>query len=482
MATVSNLREVSVGELAFSLKRTIETAFGLVRVRGELSGLKRAASGHVYFALKDDAAVLDAVAWRGTAARFAFRPEDGLEVVCTGKLTTYPGRSRYQIVVERMEPAGAGALMALFEERKRRLEAEGLFDPARKRPLPYLPETIGIVTSPTGAVIRDILHRLAERFPRRVVVWPVLVQGEGAAEQVAAAIRGFDALPRGGPIPRPDLLIVARGGGAVEDLWAFNEEAVARAAASCRIPLISAVGHETDTTLIDFVADRRAPTPTAAAEIAVPVRRDLLLQTGGLGERLLHGVGRLLKDQRRHVDALGRGLTDPRHAVTLAAQRLDDQSERLERASSLRLERLGGRLGQAALGLRPPRQTLAEARLRLEARAGALADLARDRLARAEFRLGRTADLERLHGMTEARLAAARAAFDARAGLLESLGPGQVLARGYAIVRSADTGDLLPSAEAALAEAAYEIRFHDGVVRARRDGKAEPGQGRLFDA
>ena len=315
MNAATNLPELTVSELAFALKRTIEDSFGLVRVRGELSGYKRASSGHVYFALKDEQATLDAVLWRGSASKLSFVPEDGLEVVCTGRLTTYPGRSRYQLVVDRMEPAGLGALMAMLEERRRRLTAEGLFDPARKRPLPFLPEVIGVVTSPTGAVIRDILHRLADRFPRRVILWPVPVQGEGAAEQVAAAINGFSALPPDGPVPRPDVVIVARGGGSVEDLWAFNEEAVVRAAAASSIPLISAVGHETDITLIDHAADTRAPTPTAAAELAVPVRRDLLLQLGALADRQEHAVDRLIASLAR---AGGRPRARPRPAAGAA--------------------------------------------------------------------------------------------------------------------------------------------------------------------
>ena len=329
LTTVSNLAEYTVTELAFALKRTVEEAYGLVRVRGELSGFKRAASGHLYFALKDEKALIDAVAWRGSVPKLAFEPADGLEVICTGRLTTYPGRSKYQLVVERIEPAGVGALMALLEERRRLLTAEGLFDQARKRPLPFLPEVIGVVTSPTGAVIRDILHRVADRFPVRVLVWPVLVQGEGAAEQIAAAIRGFGALPMGGAVPRPDVLIVARGGGSIEDLWAFNEEAVVRAAAASPIPLISAVGHETDTTLIDHAADRRAPTPTAAAEMAVPVRRDLLLQQSDLDGRLHHAVARRLDQLAQRLDGLARGLPRPEMVLGMAAQRLDDLGERL---------------------------------------------------------------------------------------------------------------------------------------------------------
>jgi len=270
-----NLPEYSVSELSQALKRTVEDTYPYVRVRGEISGFKRAASGHLYLALKDESAVLDGVCWRGVAGRLGIRPEDGMEVVCTGKLTTYPGRSKYQIVIEAMELAGEGALLKLLEDRRKKLAAEGLFDEARKKPLPFLPDVIGVVTSPTGAVIRDILHRLNDRFPRHVLLWPVLVQGEGAAAQIAAAIEGFNRIAPGGRVPRPDVLIVARGGGSLEDLWAFNEEIVVRAAAGSVIPLISAVGHETDTTLIDYASDRRAPTPTAASEMALPVRADL---------------------------------------------------------------------------------------------------------------------------------------------------------------------------------------------------------------
>src|ERR1700726_436252 len=276
-----NVPEWTVSELSAALKRTVEDAYGYVRVRGEISGYRGPhSSGHCYFALKDEGARIDAVIWKGVFGRIRFKPEEGLEVIATGKLTTYPGRSSYQIVIDSLEPAGVGALMALLEERKKKLAAEGLFDEARKQLLPWLPDVIGVVTSPTGAVIRDILHRLQDRFPRRVLVWPVKVQGEGSAEQVAAAIRGFNALPQTGRIPRPDLLIVARGGGSLEGLWSFNEEIVVRAASASMIPLISAVGHETDITLIDFAADRRAPTPTAAAEMAGPVRSELLIQVG----------------------------------------------------------------------------------------------------------------------------------------------------------------------------------------------------------
>ena len=365
----SNRPIFTVGELSQALKRVVEGEFAWVSVRGEVSGFKRAASGHLYFSLKDSDAVLDAVCWRGVAGRLGIAPEDGLEVVATGKLSTYPGRSRYQIVVERLELSGAGALLALLEARKKALAEEGLFDEARKRALPYLPEAVGVVTSPTGAVIRDILHRLRDRFPRRVLVWPVKVQGTGAAEEIAAAIEGFNCLDAGGPIPRPAVLIVARGGGSLEDLWAFNEEVVVRAAAASEIPLISAVGHETDVTLIDLAADRRAPTPTAAAEIAVPVRADLLERTQSLDHRLGASLRRQIAERRARIEGLARGLPTARDRLTTAGQRLDDWSERLARGARGRLaaER------QAVDRLRPlrPRQLLALKRQQLAHAAGA---------------------------------------------------------------------------------------------------------------
>ena len=296
----ANLPEITVSELSAALKRTVEEAFPYVRLRGEVSGYRGPhSSGHVYFSLKDEGARIEAVIWKGVFGRLRFKPEEGLEVIATGKVTTYPGSSKYQIVIDGLEPAGVGALMALLEERKKKLAAEGLFDEERKKPLPYLPRVIGVVTSPTGAVIRDILHRLSDRFPRHVLVWPVRVQGETCAPEVAAAIAGFNALKPGGPIPRPDVLIVARGGGSLEDLWGFNEEIVARAAAASNIPLVSAIGHETDFTLIDLVADRRAPTPTAAAEMIVPVRAELIAETedlGALDRRRLRFVERLRSD------------------------------------------------------------------------------------------------------------------------------------------------------------------------------------------
>src|SRR5512146_2417271 len=306
---LNNLMEWTVSELSAALKRTVEDAYGYVRVRGEVSGFRGASpSGHCYFRLKDDKAVLEAVVWKGTFGRMRVKPEEGLDVIVSGRLTTFPGSSKYQIVIDSLEPAGIGALMKLLEERKKKLAAEGLFDEARKQLLPFLPEVIGVVTSPTGAVIRDILHRLEDRFPRRVLVWPVRVQGETSAAEVANAIRGFNALPQRGPLPRPDLIIVARGGGSLEDLWSFNEEIVVRAAAASMIPLISAVGHETDITLIDFAADRRAPTPTAAAEIAVPVRADLMTTLSNLGSRKLACWRRNVDRSRKELRLLVRAL------------------------------------------------------------------------------------------------------------------------------------------------------------------------------
>ncbi len=331
-----NSPALSVGELAGSLKRVIEGAFGKVRVRGEISGFKRHSSGHCYFSIKDEQACIDAVIWRGNANGLAFRPEDGAEVIATGKVTTYAGRSKYQVVVDRLELAGEGALMALLERRRKALAAEGLFDPQRKRALPFLPRVIGVVTSPTGAVIRDILHRLEDRCPTRVIVWPVAVQGEGASAKIAAAIRGFARLDESGAVPRPDLLIVARGGGSIEDLWAFNEEDVVRAAAESPIPLISAVGHETDTTLIDHAADRRAPTPTAAAEIAVPVRSELFAAVDEFGRRAQHCLSRMADRARERLDLTVCRWPEPQGLFAPAAQRLDEVGDRLPRSLASR--------------------------------------------------------------------------------------------------------------------------------------------------
>ncbi|MCB2101525.1 MAG: exodeoxyribonuclease VII large subunit [Rhodobacterales bacterium] len=445
--TQHNLPVLTVGEVSQEIKRTMEDRFRHLRVRGEISGFKRAASGHLYFKLKDADAVLDAVCWRGQAGRLAIRPEDGMEVIATGRVTTYPGRSSYQIVVDSLDLAGEGALLKMLEDRRRRLAAEGLFDAERKRPLPHLPRVIGVVTSPTGAVIRDILHRLHDRFPTRVLVWPVLVQGTGAAEQVAAAIRGFNALPPDGPVPRPDLIIVARGGGSLEDLMAFNEEAVVRAAADSALPLISAVGHETDTTLIDHAADLRAPTPTAAAELAVPVRRELLAQVLDDGARLEAAMARLMDGHRLRLTGLARGLPDPRRLAETAAQRLDDWSERLANALAAGLDRRRQRL--ASLSPPSPRHRLDRARERLAGESRALGMAAGHLLVRRRDRL------ERL------------------SGLLDSYSYERVLERGFALVSDA-VGQPVTRAKGLKAGQDLSIRFGDGSRAVRVTGGAAP--------
>lgn len=435
-----NAEPLSISEISQILKRTVEDRFAFVRLRGELSGVKRAASGHLYCALKDEGAVIDGVMWRGGAQRLSFRPEDGVEVVATGKLTTYPGRSKYQIVIETMEIAGEGALLALLEKTRRRLEAEGLFAPERKRALPFLSRVIGVVTSPTGAVIRDILHRLADRFPSHVLVWPVLVQGNGAAEQVAAALRGFNALDGSGSIPRPDLLIVARGGGSIEDLWAFNEEVVVRAVAASDIPVISAVGHETDTTLCDFAADRRAPTPTAAAEMAVPVRRDLAATLDEFGLRQRRCALRPVELGRERLEARVRRLPRPEVLAAQAAQRLDDLAERLRRGLADRA---------------------AASRTRLQGDSARLsAPLLRARLDRAQDRL----DAARLvPALVERPLQDSRLRLAAIARLAQQLHPERPLQRGYAMVLDAQ-GKALTTAVTARKETALVLKFRDGTL------------------
>lgn len=369
-----NSPALSVSELSGALKRTVESAFGFVRVRGEISGWKRHSSGHCYFTLKDETAAIDAVIWKGQAASLAFNPEDGAEVIATGKLTTYPGRSKYQIMVNRMELAGEGALMALLDKRRRALAAEGLFDESRKRRLPFLPKVIGVVTSPTGAVIRDILHRLEDRCPTHVIVWPVPVQGEGAASKIAEAIRGFGRIAPDGPLPRPDLLIIARGGGSIEDLWAFNEEEVVRAAAESPIPLISAVGHETDTTLIDFASDRRAPTPTAAAEMAVPVRAELAAFLAELGHRSASSLTRMAARLSERLELTGSRWPEAANLFAPLAQRVDDAGDRLPRALVQRTAH--ARADLAGVAPRLQRRLVDERVERLAERLSALARLA----------------------------------------------------------------------------------------------------------
>jgi exodeoxyribonuclease VII large subunit len=463
----TNLPEITVSELSANIKRLVEENFAYVRLRGEISGYRGPhSSGHVYFSVKDESARIDAVIWRGTFARLRFKPEEGLEVIATGKITTYPGKSSYQIVIDSLEPAGAGALMALLEERRKKLTAEGLFDEARKKALPYLPRVIGVITSPTGAVIRDILHRLADRCPCHVLVWPVRVQGETSATEVATAIAGFNALTPGGAIPRPDVLIVARGGGSLEDLWSFNEEIVVRAAAASEIPLVSAVGHETDFTLIDFVADRRAPTPSAAAEMVVPVRAELLADVRGCGARLGGSVLRFITRLRADVRGLARGLPSADTVLALPRQRLDSATARLPRALRANAHAHRVQLAKAAARLSP--STLHN-RLRWW----------RDRYASCATRL-----------QPCARAALGRVAKHL-AGLqriLTALSYQGVLARGFALVRDAG-GEPVRSAAAVAMNDALEIEFADGRVPAvatggtaahKRRAPSKPGQGSLF--
>lgn len=467
-----NVVELTVSEVSAALKRTVEDNFSYVRVRGEISGYRGPhSSGHAYFAIKDEGARLDAVIWKGVFGRMRIKPEEGLEVVVTGKITTYPGRSNYQIVVDTLEPAGLGALMMLLEERKKKLGAEGLFDQARKQLLPFLPRVVGVVTSPTGAVIRDILHRLEDRFPQHVIVWPVRVQGDGAANDIAAAIEGFNALPEDGPTPRPDVLIIARGGGSLEDLWCFNEEIVVRAAAGSMIPLISAVGHETDITLIDFASDRRAPTPTAAAEMAVPVRSELLSRIATQTRRMSACWLRGHESRRTELRAAARALPSLDMLLAIPRQRLDAASERLPRALRAnahvhhqQFARIAGRL---SLRLLTERTVQCNDRVKALAERGARAQ--KTNLARRWDRLTSAGQL------------------------LNAFSYRGVLKRGFALVRDAE-GHPLRAASSVGAGARIEIEFADGRVGATADGassspapvaKAKPrggsgGQGSLF--
>ena len=498
-APLSNIAEFSVSELSSAIKRTVEDAFGLVRLRGEISGYRGPhSSGHAYLSLKDDRARIDAVIWRGTFSNLKFKPEEGLEVVVTGRITTFPGKSSYQIVIEQLEPAGVGALMALLEERKKKFAAEGLFAPERKRPLPFWPQVVGIVTSPTGAVIRDMLHGFTERCPTRVLLWPVRVQGETCGAEVASAIRGFNALSELGPLPRPDLLIVARGGGSLEDLWGFNEEAVVRAAAESAIPLISAVGHETDWTLIDLVADARAPTPTKAAEWAVPKHSDLALRLSECTDRARRCVRRHLEKLRAEFRSAERGLPRPHTLLAVPRQRVDTAGSRL--GQSLRhfsersrarleyhsvrlnarlirspLERAADRLNRAAEGAeRCFRESVAKKRDRLS-----------DRGARLNPRLlagPAMRQRERLDALAARAAQGIRAALQRKAlemtslsQLLRSLSHRSILDRGFAIVRGAGS-EVIRRAAALKAAAALDIEFADGHVSAHYCGsEAEAG-------
>ena len=507
-----NSPEYTVSELSGAVKRVIEGEFGLIRVRGEVGRVSRPASGHLYFDLKDDRNVIAAISWKGQVARMQVRPEEGMEVVATGRMTTFPGQSKYQLIVEDVVPAGAGALMAMLEKRRLALAAEGLFDASRKKPIPFLPGVIGVVTSPSGAVIRDILHRLRDRFPRHVLIWPVAVQGQACAAEVAAAIHGFNALLPGGPIPRPDLIIVARGGGSLEDLWGFNEDIVVRAAAGSAIPLISAVGHETDTTLIDYAADLRAPTPTAAAELAVPVRLDLVAGLDSQGARLSRALATALGMRGQRLRDLGRAL--PRLETVLAGprQRLDGAVLRLAGALELavsrkrtRYEAQAGRHRPEALravlarrddrltGLQRDLNNRAERRLErvrvsLDTLASRLA-LSFDRRVRDAAR-GIAKDRDLLAGLT-ARLAAApprrfadlSTRLEALDRMRSTLGYQETLKRGYAVVWG--DGVVVTTKVAAQRAATLEVQFQDGKVSLaprpiRRQKSSEPEQGSLL--
>ncbi|MBY0530417.1 MAG: exodeoxyribonuclease VII large subunit [Xanthobacteraceae bacterium] len=436
----TNLPEISVSELSQSLKRTVEEAFPYVRLRGEVSGYRGAhSSGHVYFSLKDDSAKIDAIIWKGSFARMRFKPEEGMEVVATGKVTTYPGKSSYQIVIDALEPAGVGALMALLEERRKKLAAEGLFDETRKKPLPYLPRVIGVITSPTGAVIRDILHRLSDRFPRHVLVWPVRVQGETCGQEVANAIEGFNAMKEGGTLPRPDVLIVARGGGSLEDLWGFNDEVVVRAAAASKIPLISAVGHETDFTLLDFAADRRAPTPTAAAEMAVPVRSELIALSRDRAARLVSCWSRMIERLKTELRGLARGVPSLDSLLAMPRQRFDACAAALPRA--LRANAHAHRVEFSKIAARHSPHSIS---------------------ARCErFRERLETNVARSLRARDHLLKNARAQLASLGQLLNAFSHKSVLERGFALVRGAD-GHPIRSVAVASPGAALEIEVKDG--------------------
>ena len=461
----TNATLYSVSELAFALKRTIESAYGFVRLRGELSKVTFHGNGHVYLDLKDEKASVSGIIWKGSVRGLGIRPQTGLEVIVTGKITTYPGRSQYQMIIETMEPAGVGALLAQLERLKTKLAAEGLFETARKRPLPAMPAVIGVVTSPTGAVIRDILHRISDRWPCRVIVWPVVVQGDQAAAQVRAAIEGFAALPPIGPVPRPDLIIVARGGGSVEDLWPFNDEALARAVAACAVPVVSAVGHETDTTLIDFVSDRRAPTPTAAAEIVTPVFADLAASLADYKRRMIQCGGRMMDLSRARLGAAAGRLPRLQDLLAYANQRLDLASGRLGAALTANVAAHRHQLTTASAALKPHLLTAS-----ITARAASLSVLDRRLTPLVRRNLAQSAD--RLVNLDKLRL---------------SLDPDRPLSRGFARIERAD-GHLAHSAGALGSGETVKLVFHDGARAAVIDGigprKARPlgkvEQGSLF--
>jgi len=434
-----NAPEFSVSELSSVLKRMIEGEFSNVRIRGEVGRVSRPASGHLYFDLKDDKSVIASVTWKGQASKLVTQPEEGLEVVATGKITTFAGQSRYQMIVSEMSVAGIGALMAQLEKRKKKLEAEGLFDKSIKKEIPYLPEIIGVVTSPSGAVIQDILHRLSDRFPRKVLLWPVAVQGERCAPDVAAAINGFNRLTPGGAMPRPELIIVARGGGSIEDLWGFNEESVVRAAAESEIPLISAVGHETDTTLIDFASDLRAPTPTAAAEYAVPVRADLMGWLSSMDERRVRSLSTGLEIKRQRLKDLSRGLPAPDELVAMSTQRLDSISERLPRA---------------LITVSNNKRTIL-----LQTSAGLRGSLLKNKLVDRSEAINRF--VKSIQSNMKVIIQRNQSALESLERLRQTLGYEATLQRGYAVIRN-ESGGIVTSVKVADVSKSLEIEFQDG--------------------
>jgi len=458
-----NTPEFTVSELSGEVKRTLEGTFGRIRVRGEVGRVFKARSGHLYYDVKDDRSVLACTTWKGQVANLAVVPEEGLEVIVTGRLTAFGGQSKYNMNVEEVSVAGQGALMALLEKRKKQLESEGLFAPERKQALPYLPRFIGVVTSPSGAVIRDILHRLRDRFPRKVLVWPVAVQGANCAAEVARAIEGFNQFTPGGALPRPDLIIVARGGGSVEDLWGFNEEIVARAAAASDIPLISAVGHETDTTLIDFVSDQRAPTPTAAAELAVPVRLELLAWTNDQGARMARSASQMVQQRRQRLRDLSRALPRVDRLLDDPRQRLDRMGDQLPNALIRGVQTRRLSLSETSAGLRPKalQQLVAARRERLNALSSRLSlrpisqVLSQDR-----DHLDRAA--QQLNAAQDRRLDRQRQRLDSMGRQLEILSYKATLSRGYAVVRAA--GQVVTSQAVAARATALEIEFADGTL------------------
>jgi len=482
-----NSPEFSVTELSGAIKRVIEGEFSHVRIKGEVGRVSRPRSGHIYLDLKDDKSVINGVIWKGVAGRLQTQPEEGMEVVATGRVTTFGGQSKYQIVIEDIKPAGMGALMALLEKRKTMLSAEGLFEEARKRPLPYLPEVIGVVTSPSGAVIRDILHRLRDRFPRKVLIWPVAVQGAKCAPEVVRAIEGFNALKIGGAMPRPDLLIVARGGGSVEDLWGFNEESVARAAAASNIPLISAVGHETDTTLIDFVSDKRAPTPTAAAELAVPVRIELMAWLDQQSARMTTSLSGGLQRRSQRLRDLSRALPRLETLLDGPRQRLDTTGARLGPALMSGVQRRKVRLSEAAGGLRPAamQRMIENERRRLDALSARMGPALERCVSIDQRRQAVSAMAQRVADAGQQRVDAARNKIEAMDRLRLTLGYEATLSRGYAVVRG--DGDVVTTKKAAGKAQELEIQFADGRIvvggkaaPARRAAPKPTDQGSLF--